>query len=220
MHTLLVAALLSGAAFAQETIDVGVLKQGDISVVQNLLYPKKDKNELGVHAGVMPFDRYTLTPVGSLSYTHHYSEALGADVSLSGGYGLKNSAYRELEGPEYNVAPDAYRFLGSVMGHIHYAPIYAKMSILGGRVVHHDVYGLLGAGLTVEQAILPDNTLAFSPTIGAAIGMRVFLKEDTAIRIQLRDDVILQQRTKTVDTQSWFVKQNLAVTVGYVLFRK
>lgn len=220
MNLLLAGALLSGAALAQETIDVGVLKQDEISVVQNLLYPKKDRNELGFHLGVMPFDRYTLTPTGTISWAHHYSETLGAEATLTGGYGLKNLAYQELESETYNIAPDAYRFLGSVMGHIQYAPIYAKMSILGGRVLHHDVYCRGGVGLTTEQAILPDNTLAFSPTLGLAVGFRLFLAEGRALRVQLSDDIIAQRRVKTVDSQSWFIKQNVAVSVGYVLIRK
>lgn len=220
MLSMLAGALLSGAALAQETIDVGVLKDSDVSVVQNLLYPKKGKNELGFHAGWMPFDLYTTTPVGAFSYTMHRSELLAFEAHLGGGYGLKSAQYRELEGPAYGIAPDAYRYLGSLLVDAQYSPIYAKMNVMGNRVFHHDIYVLGGAGLTVEQAVIPDNSLAFAPTIGLGVGARVFLREDAAIRIQLRDDLMIQYRTKTADTQPWFFKQNIAVTVGYVLLRK
>lgn len=220
MLSMLAGALFCGAALAQETIDVGVLKDTDISVVQNLLYPKKGKSELGFHAGWMPFDLYTTTPVGAVSYTMHRSELLGFEAHLGGGYGLKSGQYRELEGPAYGIAPDAYRYLGSLLIDAQYSPIYAKMNVMGNRVFHHDIYLLGGAGLTVEQAVIPDNTLAFAPTIGLGVGARVFLSEDAAIRVQLRDDLMVQYRSKTADTQPWFFKQNIAVTVGYVLLRK
>jgi outer membrane beta-barrel protein len=220
MLSLLASALLCGAANAQETIDVGVLKDSDVSVVQNLLYPKKDHTELGFHVGWMPFDAFTTTPVGAFSYTMHRSELFALEASLGGGYGLKSRQYRQLEGPAYGIAPDAYRYLGSLLVDAQYTPIYAKMSVLGGRIFHHDLYLLGGAGLTVEQSIIPDSAMAYSPTVGLGVGARVFLSKEAAIRIQLRDDLMMQYRSKTADTQPWFFKQNVAVTVGYVLLRK
>ncbi len=212
--------LLPSQAAAQETIDVGVLKESEIAVVQNLLYPKKDQLELGAHAGWMPFDAFTTTPIMSLTGVKHQSETLAFEVALGGGYGLKNSAYRTLEGEAYKVAPDAYRYLGSLLVDAQFSPIYAKMNWLGNRVFHHDIYVLGGAGLTVEQAIMPDNDLAFGPTAGVGIGARVFLSEASALRIQIRDDILIQSREKTTDSRGVFVKQNVALTVGYVRLKK
>ena len=212
--------LLPDQAAAQETIDVGVLKESEIAVVQDLLYPKKDMKELGVHVGWMPFDAFTTTPLASFTGVMHQSETLGFEVALGGGYGLKNSAYRTLEGEAYAVAPDAYRYLASLMVDAQYSPVYAKMNWRGSRVFHHDVYALAGAGLTVEQAILPDNTLAFGPTVGLGIGARIFLSSESALRIQLRDDVLVQSRVKTADSKGVFIKQNVALTVGYVRLKK
>ena len=211
---------LSLQASAQETIDVGVLKESEIAVVQDLLYPKKDRKEFGVHAGWMPFDAFTTTPLASFTGVLHQSETLAFEAALGGGYGLKNSAYRTLEGEAYAVAPDAYRYLGSLLIDAQYSPIYAKMNWQGNRVFHHDVYGLAGLGLTVEQAILPDGTLAFSPTAGVGIGARIFLSKESALRIQLRDDVLVQVRAKTADSRGAFIKQNVALTVGYVRLKQ
>lgn len=220
MLSLLAGALLCGTAHAQETIDVGVLRDSDVSVVQDLLYPKKDHTEFGFHAGWMPFDAFTTTPVVGFSTTLHRSEELAFEASLGGGYGLKSRQYRQLEGPAYGVAPDAYRYLGSFLLDAQYTPIYAKMSVMGNRVFHHDVYVLGGAGLTVEQAIIPDNTIALAPTVGIGLGARIFLSQESAIRLQIRDDLMMEYRAKTADTQPWFFKQNVAVTIGYVLLRK
>jgi hypothetical protein len=42
-------AALSVEAHAQEAVDIGVIKDSDVKVVQNLLYPKTDKIEVGVY---------------------------------------------------------------------------------------------------------------------------------------------------------------------------
>jgi outer membrane beta-barrel protein len=199
-------------ALAQETLDVGVLKNSDQAVVQKLLYPKEGTLELGGAVGWMPFDTYTTTPVVALRGVKHLSEELGAEIELSGGYSLKNHNYKLLETPAYGIQPDAYRFLGGVMADVQWSPIYAKMNWMGKNVVHHDVYGIAGLGGALEQAMMPDGTMTFSPGAGLGVGMRFFLGNGSVIRVQLRDDLLAQKRAKTGD---WFLKQNVGLTVGF-----
>lgn len=220
MRKLVTLLLLLGApslAAAQETIDLGVLKQSDISVVQKLLYPKEGRSELGLHLGWMPFDPYTTTPVAALSYGSFMSETLGWEVTAGGGYGLKNHTYRELEGPAYGVSPDAYRYLASLLADVQWSPIYAKMNVMNRGVVHHDVYLLGGLGGTLEQAVQPDHTFAFAPTLGLGLGVRLFLPKNMAIRVQLRDDLLVESRAKTETT---YLKQNVGVTIGLMQLSK
>ena len=146
----------STPSYAQETIDVGILKNKDITVVQKQLYTKEGSTEVALHGGFMPFDPYSITPKIELSYGKFMSETMGWEVSLGGGYGLKNSAHRELEGPAYGIAPDVYRYLGSVVGDVQWSPIYAKMAYNGKKIFHYDVYGLAGGGFTIEESFMPD----------------------------------------------------------------
>lgn len=221
MLTAAVAGLaLCGTAFAQETVDVGVIKTEDVHVVQKLLYPKAGRTELGAHLGWMPFDTYTTTPLASLTAGKHLSELWGLELVLAGGYSLKNSTYKQLEGPAYGIAPDAYRFLGSVLVDAQWSPVYAKFNWRGNRIFHHDLYALMGAGLTVEQAMMPDASMAFAPTVGLGVGARVFTHKGNAVRLQVRDDLLLEKRVKTVDSQGTFLKQNVAVTVGWSMLGK
>ena len=77
----LLLAQLTTTALAQESakwdntdpIDIGILKDKDISVVQQRLYPKSKHKELGAHLGVMPFDPFSVTPKVELSYGQHLS---------------------------------------------------------------------------------------------------------------------------------------------------
>lgn len=202
------------AASAQETIDIGVIREEDITVVQKILYPKDDRTELGIHLGVMPFDAYLTTPNAQLSFTHHLSERAGLTVIAGGGYGLKTPVYRKLESPAFGVAPYAYRYLGSILGGIDYSPIYAKLNWNGARVLHFDVYIAKRAGLTVESSVIPSGGLAFAPTFSPAIGSRLFIGKSSALRFEFRDDLLLEYRSLT---QSLEFKQNANVTVGLLV---
>lgn len=202
-------------AAAEETVDVGVLKKEDISVVQKMAFSKDGKTEYGLHLGIMPFDRYTTTPMAAFTAGHFFSEAVGAELQLAGGYGLTNGAFHELTSDAYGISPDAYRYLGSAMLDVQWSPIYAKINFMGKKVVHHDIYGLAGLGLTVEQAVIPDHSMAFGPTLGLGLGTRLFMGKSSILRVQIKDDIFPERRVKTADSQGTFLKQNVAITVGY-----
>lgn len=206
------------AASAQDAVDVGVIRQSDVTVVQKLLYPKTDRMETSLALGWMPFDGFTTTPVVALGFTKHRSETLGFEGTIGGGWALKNGTYRELESAAYGISPDAYGHIAHLLVDAQWTPIYAKMNWQGERVFHHDVYFLGGPGAAVERAMQPDHTIAISPMLGVGVGARIYMKSGNAIRIQLRDDVLVQTRTKTEDTHPQFIKQNVGITVGISRF--
>ena len=203
------------SAEAQETIDVGALQNKDFKVVQKQLYDKQNLREVAVHAGIMPFDAFSVTPKLDITYANYMSDTMAWELSVGAGYGLKNSNYKQLEGPAYGIEPDVYRYLTSVVGDVQWAPIYAKMAMNGQNIFHYDVYGIGGGGLTVEQSFLPDKDLSFAPTVTMGIGSRIFLSNGSTLRVQLRDDFLLQSRAKTVDKQGLYLKQNITLSVGY-----
>lgn len=217
--SLVLSLTLPSLALAQDTIDLGVLKDSDIKVVQKVLYPKQGRTELGIHLGWMPFDAYSTTPTAAVSFGGFLSETLGWEVGLGAGYGLKTSSFRELEGPMYGVAPDAYRYLAGLSADVQWSPIYAKMNLAGQRVIHYDVYGLLGAGFAMEDSmVLPDLELAFAPGLVFGVGSRFFLSKDTAIRVQVRDDLLIENRAPT--TATTHLRHALGVSVGFSMLSK
>ena len=221
LQKLVTLGLLSiGTAQAQDAIEVGILQDSDVNVVQKMLYSKDGKLEFGGHLGWMPFDTYTTTPILNITGTLHQSETTAMEVSVGGGYSLKNANYKILESPTYGITPDAYRYLANILVDYQYSPVYAKINWLGRRVLHHDLYALAGLGATLEQAIMPDGAIAVAPGLGLGIGTRIFLKNGDALRIQIRDDILYQKRVKTVDSQAWFIKQNVSLSVGYVRLKE
>jgi outer membrane beta-barrel protein len=211
--TAAVAALTAAPAFAQETVDIGTIQEEDIVVVQRLLYPKDGRTELGVHLGVMPFDAFLFTPNLQLTFDRHFNEKVSLSVALGGGYGLKNGTLRELESPEFGKTPDAYRYLGSLLVGAAWAPIYAKVNLDGARVLHHDLYGVVRAGITLEQSIIEG--FSPSPTLSLGVGARVWTSERFALRFEVRDDMLIQRRSLTESTH---FKQNVNLTIGFVRF--
>lgn len=208
-------AALSVEAHAQETVDIGVIKDSDVKVVQNLLYPKTDKLEVGVYLGWMPFDPLVTTPNLQLSVNKHFSEDLSLSVMVGGGYGVKTLRYAELERPPYQVAPAAYRYLASALVGVEYAPIYAKMNLGGRKVVHYDIYGAGRLGATIEQSVLPDGSITAAPTLGLGVGTRFFANKGMALRFEIFDDLMVEYRALTT---SWHFKQNAGLQVGVSFF--
>ena len=207
-----ITSLLSGSALAQDTVDIGVLKNSDIKVVQDLLYPKSGATEFGIHVGSMPFDAYTFTPKADFTYGQHLSESLAWEVAVGAGYSLKNRAYKTLESASYGITPDAYRYLSSVIADVQYSPVYAKMNVLN-TVFHHDVYLLGGGGLTIEQSFMPDNDMSYSPTL--ALGMGRIFRWRSDDPHQFRDDIMMQSEAKPLA----FFEANTLVSVGYTLLK-
>ncbi|MCB9678838.1 MAG: hypothetical protein H6737_27295 [Alphaproteobacteria bacterium] len=216
MLTTLMAAVLSTAS-AQETIELGKLTDDDITVVQKVLYPKEGRSEIGVHLGLMPFDAFLVTPNAQFSFDLHKSDRFSYGLLVGGGYGLQNVTSRTLGSPTYGVIPYAYRYLASALVGFQAAPIYAKMNLNGAKVIHFDVYFAGRGGVTLERSIVPDGSFAVAPTLSPGLGTRFFLGPKSALRVELRDDVLLEYRALT---DKWAIKQNAGVTVGITMFSK
>lgn len=211
MLTLLAASL----ALAEEPVDIGVLKNSDLRVVQKVLYTKEKRTEFGVSVGVLPFDPFTVAPQLTASGAMHLSEQVGLELRIGGGYGLKTGNYVELEGAAYGVAYEAYRYLASLEADVQWSPIYAKMNLGNGTILHHDVYLLAGAGATLEQSVFPSGDISIAPTFPIGVGARVFVNPNMAVRVELRDSILAQYR---VQSATWGLKQNGAVSVGLSFF--
>lgn len=218
LSMLYAAAVLSGPALAAEPaapradkLELGVLENSDLRVVQNQLFTKNGKLELGAHLGWMPFDPLVTTPQAQLSLDSHVREGLSVSVLVGGGYGLKTAKYAELESPAYQVAPYAFRYLASALVGVTASPIYAKMALGPRNVVHYDVYGTARAGATLEQSVVPGGGITVAPTVSLGVGSRFFLSQKTNLRLEFRDDLLVEYRQLT---QDWHFKQNAGITLG------
>jgi hypothetical protein len=210
----------SFSAQAVDPLDLGVLQNQEIQVIQKRLHVKHGRTEMGVQLGVLPFDPYTVAPKLQATYGKHKSETRGWEVQLGLGYGVANRTYRLLDSPAYGKVPEATRYLGSITGGMTFSPIYAKMSHDGQKVYHHDIYVPVVAGITIEQTVDAHlnatvvERFAIAPTVGTGVGARIFLHNNMILRVEMRDDLMLQYRT---GTGSWNFKQNIGVHAGITI---
>ena len=161
--------------------------------------------------------RLHVSPPAPLSGTKHFSDTLGVEVQLGGGYGLKTARYKLLESPTYGVAVEAYRYLASAEADLQWTPIYAKMNLFGKRILHHEYYVLAGAGVTLEESVFPGTDFTIAPTIPIGVGTRIWAGKTSPC-------------ARTSATTSWSspaavpgttaFKQNVALTLGVGLFSK
>ena len=213
----LLALAVAPAAQAQETVDVGVIKDSDKKVVQKILYPRADRTELAASLGWMPFDALVTTPNLQLGASLHRSEEFALSAVVGGGYGLKNATYTRLESPTYGVAVDAYRYLASALVGVEVSPVYGKSALIGRGIVHYDGFGAARLGATLEQSVIPRGGITVAPTLSLGIGARFWLKNGNALRLEIRDDFLIERRKLTETTA---FKQNANLQIGYSLMGK
>lgn len=210
-------ALLLATARAQDPVDVAPVRDEDMPVVQERLFPKAGRTEVGVHLGVMPLDTLLVTPNVQLSVTGHLSERAALTFVAGGGWGLETQVYRKLESPTFGTAPERFRYLGSLVWGIDWAPIYGKLNTNGARVVHFDAYLAKRIGVTVESSTRPSGGLALGPTFSPAIGGRVFLGRSWALRVEVRDDLLVSWRFESATVG---FSQNANLSVGLVFLSR
>ncbi len=211
------AALLAAFTYAQDTVEVGVIQDGEINVVQKMKFPKAGRTELGIAVGIMPFDPFLSTPNLQASLDLHQSEFLSFGAVVGAGYGFKNQYYGELDNAENLRTPYAFRYLTSALVGAQFSPVYGKLSVMGSRVLHHDAYAAVRAGVTLESSVIPRGGTPIAPTVSLAVGTRIFAREKTIIRLELRDDVLVQYRKRTSQTA---IKQNVNVLVAWTTMSK
>jgi outer membrane beta-barrel protein len=201
-------------ALAAGPNDLGVLADRDVRVVQRQLYDKAGRAEVGAALGLVPFDPWTRAAQLALRANLHRSDSLGVGVQIAGSYAFPTSTWDTLSTPPYNVAVEAYGPLASADATVEWSPVYAKMNA-SGRILHHDLYVLGGAGVTLEQSVLPSGDRAWCPTVPLGVGARVWLDRATALRLQVRDDLLVQTRAQSGTTA---LKQNVVLSVGLSRF--
>ncbi|HJN75743.1 MAG TPA: hypothetical protein QGF58_17575 [Myxococcota bacterium] len=204
--------LFSSTALAQDTLDLGTLKNEEIVVVQKLLYPKTDKSEIAFQLGAIAFDPYMLAPKVQLSFERHRSETMSFGAQLGAGYGLGKRSYRELGGTAYGVRPEAYRYVASLTGGANWSPIYAKLNWQGVKVHHFDIYFPFVVGATLERLAWGEEYFTVAPGVGVGVGFRVFQGDNGVIKLELRDDLIVESRKQSGTVVP---KQNIGIHLGF-----
>lgn len=182
--------------------DIGDLRREGIDVVQNRIFIKTGRSELGVGMGFIfdnPFLRYE---TAEFRYTYHFNEGLSIEGAYSYAYSQNKAIVTDLKnipcdspptlfdsvgnpiadcGISLNPAPDPYKHI--INANLVWSPIYGKFSIFSRKILHFDIFATAGGGYYFADR---DNRFGFN--IG--VGTKVFLNEWSAVRIDFRNFTI------------------------------
>lgn len=181
----------SSTAFAQtkpkradERVDVEKLKrqywreEGEVDVVQNRIYQKSRRFELGVNGGVFINDPFLSNQSLGGTAGYHFNEYLSLHVLMSKIFSRNSDAVDYLEkstGATANTNPPSWFFGGEAA----WSFVYGKLSLVGNSILYFDMHLLGGAGRI--STLSGDNFM-----VHTGLGQQIWLSNDVALRIDYR----------------------------------
>ena len=173
--------------------------------VKPRLFQKALRHELSVMGGIYSADLLSSSYLLQGAYTFHISEELGLEASFA--YTRADSEIVRIIEEDRGVTllrEDAP--VKIYQAHVLWSLAYGKVRWFGSAISRFDFHLALGGGIT-------DNQTARGLTFSGGIGMKFYLGEWAALRIDVRDQVLQQE----VLGESVIVN-NVTATLGLSMF--
>lgn len=153
-------------------------EESQLGVVQNRLYSKAKKIQLGVMAAKALDDPFLSTSLFGGTVAYNFTEFWG--LSLIGWkYKVKPSNalnILRLGGKEANtVEPKSY-FGTELSGSF----LYGKLSLMGSAIIYYDMHFSLGSGVTKTE----NDSNSFSNSLG--VGQRFYITQNISLKMDYR----------------------------------
>lgn len=201
--------LLPGATAGAQCIDEAIRDELNARRryrgVRPRLIQKAGRHELSVMGGVYSADLLSSSYLLGGAYTFHVTEGLGLEAGF--GYSRADSQIVRIIENDRGITllrVDAPVFI--YQAHLIWSIAYGKMRWFGSGISRFDLYLSLGGGIT-------DNQTARGLTFSGGFGLKFYLAEWLALRIDVRDQVLQQE----VLGES-VVVNNIAATLGLSVF--
>lgn len=163
-------------------------KDTDFSVVQNRTYPKQHKIFFSPQYGVVINDQFSEGTVAGGSINYFFNERYGIQATgFVTDYKL-NRAMRDLVNYGGGVQPD-YGVLQNYIGlGFNWVPFYAKMSVLGKKIVYFDMAVTPTLGYSgYEQVLDSGNRSKGALTYGFDVSQYFLFSKWIAIRTDIKN---------------------------------
>jgi outer membrane beta-barrel protein len=170
----------------QEKVDVDQIKekywaQGkkkELGVVQNRIYKKEKRLEVGAFGGIILSDPFLSVFNAGTSVGYHFSEYFGLQLIGWKHFVQPSNALRTFEATrQATTNTNEPRAFFALEGKA--SLIYGKLSLVGKKILHYDMHFIFGPGLT-----LTETGNYFTPVAG--IGQQTFISESVSIRLDYR----------------------------------
>lgn len=200
---LLAVVLVSGAVLAEEP--QSLVEQ---SAVRLRLFSVKGRFELGANAGISLMPRLTEHTVLGLSGAYNVKEWFAVELRAGGAISSNTALARDVQRSTLlsstatmSDAADLWRLSWHGVVGARFQPIYGKFNLMGELPVHFQVWLWAGGGV----AYLERESVAFcatpagrgcaafatqtggSPLVSVALGLRFFLPQGHALKLEVRD---------------------------------
>jgi outer membrane beta-barrel protein len=162
-------------------------KDTDFSVVQNRTYPKEKKFFISPEYGVMVNDQYSEGSVFGLTGNYFFSERYGIQLQFLKANLHLNDAMKNLVNLSSGVQPNHGQFTGLYAVGFDWVPFYAKMSVLGKRIIYFDMSVTPYVGIsTYDQILETGNKGKSGMTVGLDVSQYFLFSKWVAIRTDIK----------------------------------
>lgn len=169
-----------------ERVDVNIIKkkywakgdQAELGVVQNRIYTKNKKFQIGLLAGISYSDPFLSIKTGGFTFGYHFNEFWGVNLIAMKTVVSNSSAlttFEENRGATANTNKPRY-FVGAETT---FSLLYGKLSVLGKSIIYYDFHLIGGLGLT-------DTESGKYMTPMAGLGQRFYLSRRISLRVDYR----------------------------------
>ncbi len=151
--------------------------ESEIGVVQNRLYSKSRKIELGLFGGLLSSDPFLSVAAIGASAGFHFNEYLAVHAFAWKDAVSRSTALEVLEkgGKKANTNPPKVFYGAEASASL----LYGKLSVVGKAIIYYDFHLLGGAGITSTES-----GSYLTPFIG--IGQQVYLNQSLSLRVDYR----------------------------------
>lgn len=194
-------------------------KDTDFTVVQNRAFPKEKRVALSLTMGPLVNDPYSEGFNYGLSASYFTSERYGIELSATQSnlkFNKTVEEFRNIPGNNARTVPDHNRVTGNYSLGLNWVPIYAKMSLLGSRILYFDLMVTPSIGvMSYEQILDRGNSKKSGLSLGLDFTQLFFLSRSFAVRVDLKNRWFNQQ-VLVYDQYTQRRKENMQAT--YFLF--
>jgi len=161
-------------------------KDTDFSVVQNRTYTKEKRYSLSAQVGPLTNDQYAEGVALAFTGNYFLSERYGVQLSFIGG----DFSNREVVDNFISQGgrPNYGQINNTMAAGFSWVPFYAKMSVLGQKIIYFDMAFTPTLGATnYTQFVSTGNKEDTAPTLGLDITQYFFFSKNFAVRFDYRN---------------------------------
>ncbi len=162
-------------------------KDQDFDVVQNRTYSKAKRVAVSLGYGTLLNDSYRRSNNLSVSGNYYFSERYGVEVNFTSTEPNDTKMVTTFE-DRYGATPNHGKVTGYYGASFNWVPFYAKMSLLGQRILYFDMAFSPGLGLTTyDQQTDSGAKAASSPTLSFDVSQSIFFSKNLAFRVDFKN---------------------------------